>query len=584
MRHWFRYALLVVLPSAGALTGGVACSSSNDDEGARSQANGPGARNDAGVLLEGGGAATEGGSQHQLATGKPTIGFWCGLPESEQTKARFDEIVAAGFTHVSNACEAANTSYNFKMLDLAGQTGLVAIVSDARAEQALGASAGDRAAKLAGLVNDYGKHPAFFGYHVTDEPSATRFGAIAAVVSELAALDPKHPALINLLPTYASLAQLGAPSYDAYVGSYLQTAKPAVFSYDHYNFRLGGSDNPDFFENLAIVRAQSVATKTPFWQYIQSLDYVGHRATNGPEKRWAALHTLAYGGTGVMYFTYWTPPENGENFGIGIIGPDRQKSSQYADVQAINKTVAAMGRWLVPATSTAVFHNGPLDRATVPRAAGAPVYLPSGAAVTVGLFSSGPDTLALLVNRDYKATTETDVWVASADGAPETLDIASGQWTNATVLGTDPAKGAKLHLTLPPGDGVLLHLRGPLPAGAPGAEAFVGTVRSNSGSLNVVDSAFGGQRLGNAGWDDKCPTGYVLAGKAFDPNGFWLCARSDLAGRTFHVGNVVSDSGTAYRVQNGSATSIGPAGWDTCAAGKPIGRVFDSNGFWLCLE
>ena len=115
-------------------------------------------------------------------------------------------------------------------------------------------------------------------------------------------------------------------------------------------------------------RARSLERGLPFWQYIQSISYVGHRATTGPEKRWAALHTLAYGGTGVLYFTYWTPPQTAEQFGEGILTREGARTAQFAEVQSINRELAAMGRHLIHATSTAVFHNGPLAASGLARA------------------------------------------------------------------------------------------------------------------------------------------------------------------------------------------------------------------------
>ena len=163
------------------------------------------------------------------------------------------------------------------------------------------------------------------------------------------------------------------------------------------------------------------------------------------------------------------------------------------------------------------------------------------------------------------------------------LDVASGNFVPMQVKGSD-VKGALVHVALPAGDAVLLHLVGPVPMGTPGAEAFVGVVRADVGTLDVVDSSFGTASLRGAGWND-CPTGYVLAGHDFVSNGFWLCARSDLAARTFYVGNVVSDVGTLFTVQGGTATSAGSAGWNTCPGGSTfLGRRFESNGYWVCLQ
>ena len=513
-----------------------------------------------------------------LPEGRIEIGMWCGPPLAELTDARFAEIAAAGFTVVANACDGTTyvPAYNDLMLDLAGAHGMRAFISDGRA---LAAAAGqDVDANLDAVVADYAAHPALLGYHLVDEPNAAQFPDLAAAVAGIRARDPAHPGVINLLPDYASPAQLGFPTYDEYVGGFLAQVAPDLYTYDHYNFLADGNDGPTWFANLAVARGHTLQTGTPFGVYIQAIRYNGHRDTTGPEKRWAALHTLAYGGTSVLYFTYWTPPQTQENFGDGIIGADGQPSSQYADVAAINRTLTLLGRYLGAATSTDVFHNGPLAAYTAPRPPAAPVYIPGPAPITVGLFAIDAGAYALLVNRDHAADTATDVYLSTA---PSLMDPTTGELVPAATTTDD--QGFKLHLELPPGDGALFFLPGPVPPGPPGAEAYVGTVRADQGTLSVVDDAFGAQPLRTAGWDD-CPAGTQNLGKQFESNGFWLCVRDDLATRAFHLGNVVADTGHLYRFAAGTITDAGLAGWDTCPTGALVGKVFTSDGFWLCMD
>ena len=569
--------------SAGFSTGGTAGSTGGSSPDASTGGN-SGEAGQAGSAGDGGqggaaGAAGHGGAP--LPTGEIVIGMWCGLPSSDLSATRVQEIADAGFTTMANACDGStyNAAYNTQMLDLAEQAGLNVFVTDTRGLNAVAGTNVD--ANLDGLVADYGSSPALLGYHVTDEPNASLFGSLAAVSSGIAARDPLHFASINLFPNYASAAQLGTTTYDEYVASFLSTVKPASFTYDHYNFLADGTDGPEFFPNLAVVRAQAIAAGVPFGQYIQSISYNGHRDTTGPEKRWAALHTLAYGGQGVLYFTYWTPVGSPENFGDGILSAAGAKTHQYDEVKDINRSIRAMGRYLAAATSTKVFHNGPLPPATEPRAPGDIVYLPSAAPLTVGLFSVGDDAYALLVNRDHDAATESDVTFASAAGVVRLLDVATGAFEPANTV-SDPL-GARLYVSLPAGDGLLVHLPGPVPAGPPGAEGYFGTVRADAGWLDVVDSSFGTARLRVAGWH-QCPEGTTEVGNDFQSNGFWFCARNDLASKKFYVGNVVGDAGTLYEVASGATTSLGPAGWDTCPAGTLLGHRFASDGFWVCME
>src|SRR5579875_159191 len=68
-----------------------------------------------------------------------------------------------------------------------------------------------------------------------------------------------------------------------------------------------------------------------------------------------------------------------------------------------------------------------------------------------------------------------------------------------------------------------------------------GAVRSNTGTLYSVENNGGASSVSmieTAGWN-TCTAGYSLVGYDFDQNGFWLCARSDLASLVFYAGNVV---------------------------------------------
>jgi hypothetical protein len=507
--------------------------------------------------------------------------MWCGLPPTELTQARVAQAAAAGFTTMGMPCNTAtDVAYGQTLLALAADAGMDTILGDSRISDAL--AGGNLAQDLDGVVKDYAGSPGLGGYFLADEPSASAFPAIASVVSGLAMRDPGHFAYTNLLPNYASATQLGTSTYDDYVSQFLGTVKPKLVSFDYYPFLTTG-DMTGLFADLEVVRSRAVASHIPFFQFTQAISFNGHRATSAAEKLWQGIQTLAYGGAGIAYFTYWTPPQTSEIFGDGIIAATGAPSAEYADVTSINRELSALGRYLVAATSTAVFHDGPLPTGTTPRAPGMPVYLPSFVPYTVGVYSIGStgDEYVLLANRDYANPQASDVYLASA--SPEALDVGSGVFLPMAISGTD-ANGTKVHVTLAPADAILVHLPAPVSTGAPGSEAYIGTVRSNAGTLDVVDSHFGGDTVSGASWD-QCPTGSTEAGRFFDPNGFWLCARGDLMSKTFYVGNVVANAGTLYEVKGGVATSAGTASWNTCPNGSTLlGRRFDSNGYWICTQ
>ncbi|HEX7663900.1 MAG TPA: hypothetical protein VF407_05310 [Polyangiaceae bacterium] len=564
----------------------AACSSGGDDAASGPPSTTP----DAGNNSDGSSPVADAGpldasTELALPTGKFRVGSWCGLPGNQVTQARMDEFAAAGFTSLSSGCEGPYAAdYNAKTIEYAGKSGVGVMLADARVSNALAGT--DVDANLKSVVDEFGSAPGLESYIVVDEPPASQFPSIATVRSKLAALDTVHPAYTNLLPNYATGAQLGAASYGAYVGQYLTTVKPMFASWDYYPFLSDGSIMGGFFQNMEDFRNNALATKTPFFQYIQSTAFTGHRLTTENEKLWVGTMSLAYGAAGVAWFTYWTLPSRYGGIGSALIDEAGNETAEYGQAKRINAKLAAWGKYIAVAQSTSVFHGAGLYPGVQPRPAFAHAYVPKEAPFVIGTFTvnGGADEYVFFSNRDIVNPIESDVYVANGSRAPEMLDLTSGTFVPMTVLGTD-ANGTKIHVKLDGADGALVHLHGPIGDGAPGAEAYVMTVRADAGSYAAVDSAFGAATIGTHGWSDTCPTGYVDGGKYFTSNGFGLCVRKDLITRTFYVGNVVSNTATLFSAANGAATAVGQEAWDTCPNGsKELGRKFDVNGFWICLK
>ena len=114
-------------------------------------------------------------------------------------------------------------------------------------------------------------------------------------------------------------------------------------------------------------------------------------------------------------------------------------------------------------------------------------------------------------------------------------------------------------------------------------EAAFGRVRSNNGHLDVAGPGRRTTSAGPASWG-YCPLGSALVGQLRRANGFWLCARRDLAGRVFYVGNVIDGYVRSYRVRSGKVRRLPFASRFRCPArSRLVGRVSSANGFWLCL-
>jgi Beta-galactosidase len=477
---------------------------------------------------------------HAAGSGTLQIGFWCGPPPSFSTPDRFRQIEAAGFTFALPPCGVSpSVAENQAALAAAATTDVKVFVRDARIPSSR--SVPDATAKLDAVIADYADKPAFGGYELVDEPAADAFQGLGQVVAYLRARDPEHPAFINVFPNYGPYQ---GPAYEDYLERYATEAGTGMFSYDHYPFTVYG-DRAEFLPNLHSLRTLSLRYSRPFWQIGQATPHLAYTQPSEAQKSWQVFHALAYGASGISYFTYWSLPIEG--FGPGIIGPDGTATPQYREVQRINARAQAIGRYLVTARSTDVFQNPPVAGSVSPRRPGTPVDIPGDAPLTAGVFESDEHVYVLLANRSTDASISANADLSFGASLPQKLDPATGAWSTvrATVIGT----AARTRVTLAAGDGALFRAAKPVPAGSLGPEAIV--YRANASAA------------------PQCPANYAVTG---DTAHFWLCARSDLATRAFHV----SDGRRAYRVQNGSTVPVRAA--DARQCGRDGLRVCPEDG------
>jgi len=506
-------------------------------------------------------------------------GFWCGPPLEQSTRDRFLQVLHAGFTFGMPPCgdgSGFTVAQNTRILDAARAAGTTTFVFDDRMQQALDDPVA-RPRLLDGIAASYRSHPGLAGYYVYDEVPPEDIAKTAAVVKGLRARDPRHPSYVSLFPNYYG----PITDYDRYVRDFVREIRPATIVYDYYPFLADGTDRTGFFTNLRSVRRVSLGTSTPFWFFAQLTELPGLRRASEAEKRWQALQTLAYGARGVMFFTYWSDV-SGEFPEPGVIDPRTGlPTAHYAEVRRVNQQVRAFGDQLSGARSRSVFHNGPLAPGAVPRPPRAAIYLPSRAPVTVGLFASARYRYALLANRDYRAPVSTRAVLGFGTRLPERFDRASGRWVRVRPLRVRPHV-VTVRLRLGPAAGALFRMRRPVPAGPSGAEAVFGRVRSGVGHWHLVDSHGSTYELRAAAWNE-CPSGFRLVGTKLEADGFWLCARGDLARRRFRVGNVVAGSAHSYAVRAGKVAPVSSGRPFTCGRDSQlIGRLSTRDGFWVC--
>lgn len=396
------------------------------------------------------------------------ITFWCPPPATDEALAR---VAAEGF----------NLTWTPENgLDVAARHGLRAMLqSELLSPEVLDNPA--KRAQLDALILRVKNHPALEAYFLTDEPGAGAFAGLGRLVAYLRERDPAHLVYINLFPTYANEQQLGVSAdaaerarvgypqnfagvgtddktvlrYREHLKRYIETVKPDLISYDHYHFLKPDKDGKpvdgkQYFLNLGLIRLAALEAGRPFLNIIQA-DTIekSWRLPNANEMRFLVFTTLAYGGRGISYFTYWGPVAyNG-------LYQDGKPAPLLEPVVALNKEIAKFGPALLKLDSVAVYHTTPLPYGAEAIPAGSPVQITNPGEFVLGLFGEGRHTNAfMVVNRDYNREATATVKTTFARGSMQELDRQTGRWSASKLVG----EVRLIRITLAPGDGRLFRV------------------------------------------------------------------------------------------------------------------------------
>ena len=392
------------------------------------------------------------------------ITFWCPPPATDDA---LTAVAAEGFNLTSAPAEG---------LDAVARHHLRAILtSDLLDPKTLEDDA--KRAKLEELIQRVKSHPALEGYHITDEPGAGAFPGLGKLVAFIRERDPAHFAYINLFPTYANEEQLGVSAesaararvgypqnfagvgtsdktvlrYREHLKKYIEIVQPDLLSYDHYHFlkKADGSptDGQQYFLNLALIRLSALEAHKPFLNIIQANTIEkSWRLPNPNELRWLVFTTMAYGGRGISYFTYWGPKAyNG-------LYQDGTRTPLVSDVTVLNQEIANFGPALMKLDSVATYQTAPLPLGSESIPATSPVQILGEGEFVLGLFSASGQTNAfMIVNRSYSQNAQAVVQVSIPGRKLLELDRKTGKWSKPIKIPLNRS----FNIRLAPGNGRL---------------------------------------------------------------------------------------------------------------------------------
>lgn len=356
------------------------------------------------------------------------IGQWCGPTEFAQDK--FAEVAEANFTVAMIA--GGSPEVNKQALDFCEASGIKGLVIDPRI-QFTGRRGRISTQTLDGVIEDYSKHPALWGYYLMDEPSAARFNSLGIANRYLLEKDPKHTPFINLFPTYATKQQLGAFSYEQYVDEFCRVVNPKLLSYDHYALMADGSVRGDYFLNLEIIRRQSIKHSVPFNYILLSVPHGPYKDVGDADIRWQAFTALAYGARGLMYFTYTTPNDPAWGYHDAIIDANGKPTAKYEYAKKVNGEIRKLGPTLMRLNTVAVYHTAPVPEGCRLLPPEGLISSITGGEFVVGQFVSDDGArYAMIVNRSLAKTARAKIAFSQAVDVSEVSPI-SGKCKRALV-------------------------------------------------------------------------------------------------------------------------------------------------------
>lgn len=263
-------------------------------------------------------------------------------------------------------------------LDACRAAGLMAIVSDPRTSGYDWKNVDEAAARknVESLLAETAQHPAVFGYYLIDEPGAGLFPGLAKVAALVRERAPDKWAYINLFPNYANQQQLGTATYTNHLEAFIATVKPTILSYDHYALMEDGSLRDGYWLNLEQMRAAAKQHGLPFWNIVLTVAHFSYREPTAADLRFQVYSTLAYGGRGLSYFTYFAPSVG--NYRMAPIDQFGNPTPTWYHLQHVNKQIEKLGPTLLKLSSDEVYHfgsqpagtRGPSDQGLVKEAGG----------------------------------------------------------------------------------------------------------------------------------------------------------------------------------------------------------------------
>jgi hypothetical protein len=200
-----------------------------------------------------------------------------------------------------------------------------------------------------------------------------------------------------------------------------------------------------YWSNLEAVRASSRKHGLDFWNIVLSVAHFNYRETSAADFRFQVYTTLAYGGRGLAYFTYFAPQVG--NYRLAPIDQFGNVTPNWYFMQHVNLQIQKLAPTLLQLRSDDAYHIGKLPTGCKAPPTNSLVSGVSGDNFVVGEFTHRDGSrYVMIVNKDVGRSIPCSTQFRKAPRRLQKVSPYSGALT--------PFEGEDVWLA--PGQGVLL--------------------------------------------------------------------------------------------------------------------------------
>ncbi len=327
---------------------------------------------------------------------------------------------------------------------------------------------------IGAITREYAHHPSYVGNMVKDEPGVTQFDHLRRVYDRFRAQTPGKDAYINLLPMYASTAQLeyGADvqaieyyetkgtTYGEHLEAYCLKFDTPYICVDVYPCRTAEDGvtrtiYPGYLENLSQIASCCRKYDREMWIMVQDLVwYQPAREPDDTDLRWQFWTVLSFGVKAIFHYCLATPPGHTD----GLLNAAGERSPLFYTAKGFHRFLKSLEDIYLSYRNTGAFTvNGREDLPHLQFAEQKTDFTPireirTESPLLVGCFEKEDGAAFTVVNMEPLSEGRT---------AKVSMTLQAGEATIYTdsMTVTLPLTDGKCEFTLPCGEGCFITLK-----------------------------------------------------------------------------------------------------------------------------